>query len=62
MQANDHRASIIVSPPRPDPDQTAADGRRTLCEAGVDFIKDDEKMMSPAYSPFEARGSMPSWR
>lgn len=28
---------------------------RTLCEAGVDFIKDDEKLMSPGYSPFEAR-------
>lgn len=26
-----------------------------LCEAGVDFIKDDEKMMNPAYAPFEAR-------
>ena len=28
---------------------------RTLCEAGVDFIKDDEKLMSPGYSPLEAR-------
>lgn len=28
---------------------------RQLCEAGVDFIKDDEKLMSPAYSPLEAR-------
>ncbi|HKJ94260.1 MAG TPA: RuBisCO large subunit C-terminal-like domain-containing protein, partial [Gammaproteobacteria bacterium] len=28
---------------------------RELCEAGVDFIKDDEKLMSPAYSPLEAR-------
>ncbi|RJE86587.1 3-oxo-isoapionate-4-phosphate decarboxylase OiaX [Paracoccus onubensis] len=26
-----------------------------LCEAGVDFIKDDEKLMSPAYSPLSAR-------
>lgn len=26
-----------------------------LCDAGVDFIKDDEKLMSPAYSPLEAR-------
>lgn len=26
-----------------------------LCAAGVDFIKDDEKLMSPAYSPLEAR-------
>lgn len=28
---------------------------RQLCEAGVDFIKDDEKLMNPSYSPFEAR-------
>lgn len=28
---------------------------RTLCEAGVDFIKDDEKLMSPAYSALEDR-------
>jgi len=28
---------------------------RELVEADVDFIKDDEKLMSPAYSPFEAR-------
>ncbi|SLN27160.1 Ribulose bisphosphate carboxylase-like protein 2 [Aquimixticola soesokkakensis] len=26
-----------------------------LCAAGVDFIKDDEKLMSPAYAPLEAR-------
>ncbi|WBU52640.1 3-oxo-isoapionate-4-phosphate decarboxylase OiaX [Paracoccus sp. SCSIO 75233] len=26
-----------------------------LCAAGVDFIKDDEKLMSPAYSPLSAR-------
>ncbi len=26
-----------------------------LCAAGVDFIKDDEKLMSPAYSPLEDR-------
>ncbi len=26
-----------------------------LCDAGVDFIKDDEKLMSPGYSPLEAR-------
>src|SRR5690606_1346462 len=26
-----------------------------LCEAGVDFIKDDEKLMSPAYSPLSER-------
>lgn len=28
---------------------------RELAEADVDFIKDDEKLMSPAYSPLEAR-------
>lgn len=28
---------------------------KQLCEAGVDFIKDDEKLMSPSYSPLEAR-------
>jgi ribulose-bisphosphate carboxylase large chain len=26
-----------------------------LCQAGVDFIKDDEKLMSPGYSPLEDR-------
>ena len=36
------------------PDETAA-VVRTLCEAGVDFIKDDEKLMSPGYSPLAAR-------
>jgi ribulose-bisphosphate carboxylase large chain len=36
------------------PAETAAIARE-LCEAGVDFIKDDEKLMSPAYSPLEAR-------
>ena len=28
---------------------------RELVEAGVDFVKDDEKLMSPAYSSLEAR-------
>ena len=28
---------------------------KELVESGVDFIKDDEKLMSPAYSPFEDR-------
>lgn len=28
---------------------------KELCAAGVDFIKDDEKLMSPSYSPLEAR-------
>ncbi|GAB5376338.1 MAG: ribulose-bisphosphate carboxylase large subunit family protein [Acuticoccus sp.] len=32
-----------------------ADVIRTLCEAGVDFIKDDEKLMSPGYSPLAER-------
>lgn len=36
------------------PDETAA-VVRTLCEAGVDFVKDDEKLMSPGYSPLAAR-------
>lgn len=36
------------------PDETAAVAR-VLCEAGVDFIKDDEKLMSPGYSPLAAR-------
>lgn len=47
-------ASIIKPSLGLTPDETA-DVVRTLCEAGVDFIKDDEKMMSPAYAPFEAR-------
>lgn len=36
------------------PEETAA-VVRTLCEAGVDFIKDDEKLMSPGYSPLAER-------
>lgn len=32
-----------------------ADMVRQLCEAGVDFIKDDEKLMSPGYSSLEDR-------
>lgn len=36
------------------PDETAT-VVRTLCEAGVDFIKDDEKLMSPGYSPLADR-------
>jgi len=36
------------------PDE-AAEVIRQLCEAGVDFIKDDEKLMSPGYSPLKAR-------
>ncbi len=36
------------------PEETAA-VVKTLCEAGVDFIKDDEKLMSPGYSSLEDR-------
>lgn len=36
------------------PDETAR-VVRTLCEAGVDFIKDDEKLVSPGYSSLEDR-------
>ncbi|HTW29786.1 MAG TPA: 3-oxo-isoapionate-4-phosphate decarboxylase OiaX [Acetobacteraceae bacterium] len=36
------------------PEDTASITRELL-EAGVDFIKDDEKLMSPAYSPVAAR-------
>ncbi|OCX65682.1 ribulose 1,5-bisphosphate carboxylase [Thioclava sp. SK-1] len=35
--------------------QETADVVRSLCEAGVDFIKDDEKMMGPSYAPLTAR-------
>ncbi|CAM3277454.1 3-oxo-isoapionate-4-phosphate decarboxylase OiaX [Paracoccus nototheniae] len=47
-------ASIIKPSLGLTPDETA-DVVRTLCEAGVDFIKDDEKMMNPAYAPLAAR-------
>lgn len=36
------------------PDESAA-MIRELADAGVDFVKDDEKLMSPAYSPLEDR-------
>lgn len=36
------------------PSETA-DVVRTLCRSGVDFIKDDEKLMSPAYSSLDER-------
>lgn len=36
------------------PDETAS-VVRTLCAAGVDFIKDDEKLMSPGYSSLSDR-------
>ncbi|NVO24688.1 3-oxo-isoapionate-4-phosphate decarboxylase OiaX [Donghicola mangrovi] len=47
-------ASIIKPSLGLTPEETAT-VVKTLCEAGVDFIKDDEKLMSPGYSPFEAR-------
>ncbi|QPZ92566.1 3-oxo-isoapionate-4-phosphate decarboxylase OiaX [Thioclava electrotropha] len=47
-------ASIIKPSLGLPPDETAA-VVRTLCEAGVDFIKDDEKMMNPTYAPLKAR-------
>jgi ribulose-bisphosphate carboxylase large chain len=33
----------------------AVDVVRTLVDAGIDFIKDDELMSNPAHSPFDAR-------
>lgn len=36
------------------PDETAAVVAQ-LCDAGVDFIKDDEKLMNPGYSPLSDR-------
>lgn len=36
------------------PDETAA-LVASLCQAGIDFIKDDELTISPAYAPFDAR-------
>ena len=36
------------------PEDTAA-VTKELVDAGVDFIKDDEKMMNPGYAPLEAR-------
>lgn len=47
-------ASIIKPSLGLDPDETAA-VVADLCEAGVDFIKDDEKLMSPGYSPLAER-------
>lgn len=35
--------------------EATADIVRELCEAGIDFIKDDEKMTNPAYAPVEKR-------
>ncbi|GHG31471.1 3-oxo-isoapionate-4-phosphate decarboxylase OiaX [Paracoccus aerius] len=47
-------ASIIKPSLGLSPEDTA-EVVQTLCEAGVDFIKDDEKLMSPGYSPLAAR-------
>ncbi|WP_417242912.1 3-oxo-isoapionate-4-phosphate decarboxylase OiaX [Celeribacter sp.] len=47
-------ASIIKPSLGLRPDATAGVVAQ-LCAAGVDFIKDDEKLMSPAYSPLEER-------
>lgn len=47
-------ASIIKPSLGLTPEETAQ-VVRTLCAAGVDFIKDDEKLMSPGYSPLAAR-------
>ncbi|GHA44213.1 ribulose-bisphosphate carboxylase [Amylibacter ulvae] len=49
-------ASIIKPSLGLSPHDTA-DVVKRLCEAGVDFIKDDEKLMSPTYSPLERRVS-----
>lgn len=52
------QAPLIASIIKPSlgllPEETAGMVRQ-LCEAGVDFIKDDEKLTSPAYSPFDER-------
>ncbi|WP_116130749.1 3-oxo-isoapionate-4-phosphate decarboxylase OiaX [Tropicimonas sp. IMCC34043] len=47
-------ASIIKPSLGLGPEETALVVRQ-LCEAGVDFIKDDEKLMSPGYSSLEDR-------
>lgn len=47
-------ASIIKPSLGLSPEDTAA-VVKVLCAAGVDFIKDDEKLMSPAYSALDAR-------
>lgn len=53
-----HEGAIIASIIKPSlgltPDQTAGVVGQ-LCEAGVNFIKDDEKLMSPAYSSLADR-------
>ena len=53
-----HGRAIVASIIKPNigltPAQTAEIVRR-LAEAGVDFVKDDEKMTDPPYSPFDER-------
>lgn len=49
MIASIIKPSLGLSP------QDTAQVVQILCEAGVDFIKDDEKLMSPGYSPLAAR-------
>src|SRR5690606_9273110 len=47
-------ASIIKASLGLTPEETA-EMVATLCEAGADFIKDDEKLMSPVYSSLQDR-------
>lgn len=47
-------ASIIKPSLGLTPEETA-EVVATLCAAGVDFIKDDEKMMDPGYAPLQSR-------
>ncbi|MFC3630843.1 3-oxo-isoapionate-4-phosphate decarboxylase OiaX [Paracoccus angustae] len=49
MIASIIKPSLGLSP------QDTAQVVQTLCDAGVDFIKDDEKLMSPGYSSLAAR-------
>ena len=43
------KPSIGMSP------QQTADMVKVLCEAGIDFVKDDELMTNPPHSPFDER-------
>lgn len=43
------KPSIGLSP------QQTADMVKVLCEAGIDFVKDDELMANPSHSPFDER-------
>lgn len=53
--ANEVMIASIIKPSLGLLPEDAAPVIKELCDAGVDFIKDDEKLMSPAYSPLEAR-------